>query len=120
MASQRTVRFLARFVLAWFALYLGAAVAAPLVAPGGYAVVCSADGIARLVQVDDSGVPGDARHATLHCPLCVPASAPPPPAELRAAQPPLPLACELPAGTDEWPSAVAAAPPPARGPPVAV
>jgi hypothetical protein len=120
MPSERTARFLARLVLAWFALYLGAAVAAPLVAPGGYAVVCSADGIARLVQVDDAGVPGDAQHAGLHCPLCVPASAPPPLGELLAAPLPLPIACVLPRATNEWPPAPAAAPPPARGPPLPI
>src|SRR5204863_2533472 len=71
MPSRRTARIVARFLLAWFALYLGAATAAPLVAPGGYAVICSADGIARLVQTDDAGVPGESR-SSLHCPLCVP------------------------------------------------
>ena len=61
MPSSRTARTVARFVLAWFALYLGAAVAAPLLTPGGYAVICSADGIARVVQTDDAGEPDEAR-----------------------------------------------------------
>lgn len=116
MPSSRTARLVARLLLAWFALYLGAAVAAPIAAPGGYAVICSADGIARLVQTDDAGVPGDS-HASLHCPLCVPASAPPPPATVEAATPLQPLVYALPPITATWPSALAAAPPPARGPP---
>ena len=78
MPSSRTARNVVRFMLAWFALYLGAAVASPLLTSGGYAVICSADGIVRLVQTDDAGEPGEAR-ASLHCPLCVPAGAPPPP-----------------------------------------
>ena len=117
MPASRTARLLARCVLAWFALYLGAAVATPLVARGGYAVVCSADGTARLVRVDDGGVPAGA-HASLHCPLCVPASAPPPPAELIAATPPQPLVDVRPRATSARPPALAGAPPPARGPPL--
>ena len=44
MPAPRTARSVARFLLAWFALYLGAAAASPLLAPAGYAVICSADG----------------------------------------------------------------------------
>ena len=116
MPSSHTARTVVRFMLAWFALYLGAAVAAPLLTPGGYAVVCSADGIARVVQTDDTGAPAEAR-ASLHCPLCVPAGAPPPAAVTPAATPLQTLACALPAPVEVWPSALTAAPPPARGPP---
>src|SRR6185295_2682165 len=92
MPSKRSARFLARLVLAWFALYLGAAAAAPLLAPGGYAVICSADGSARLVHTDDTGAPaGDAR-LSLDCPLCIPASAPPPPVVAEIVAPLQPLA----------------------------
>jgi hypothetical protein len=117
MPSRRTARIVARFLLAWFALYLGAATAAPLIAPGGYAVICSADGIARLVQTDDAGVPGESR-ASLHCPLCVPASAPPPPSAVSVETPAHWLAQVLtPSPTTPWLAPLAAAPPPARGPP---
>jgi hypothetical protein len=116
MPSSRTARSVARFMLAWFALYLGATVASPLLTSGGYAVVCSADGIARLVQTDDAGNPDEAR-ASLHCPLCVPAGAPPPPAAAFAATPLQPLAYVLPAAPAAWPAAFTVAPPPARGPP---
>ena len=115
MSSLRTARSVARWMLAWFALYLGVAVASPLLTPGGYAVICSADGIARLVQTDDAGAPGDA-HATLHCPLCVPAGTPPPVPAL-AATPPQPLAYLLSPVASARPAALTAAPPPARGPP---
>ena len=76
--SPRSLRRIARLALAWFALCLGAAVAAPLVQQGVGFVVCSADGLVRLAQADDGGQPVEAR-STLHCPLCVPAAAPPPP-----------------------------------------
>ena len=116
MPSSRTVRNVVRFMLAWFALYLGAAVASPLLTPGAYAVVCSADGIVRLAQPDDAGAPGEAR-ATLQCPLCVPASAPPPPAPDLTTTPSQPLAHVLRAAPAASPAACTAAPPPARGPP---
>ena len=117
MPSSRTARTVVRFMLAWFALYLGAAVASPLLTSGGYAVICSADGIARLVQTDDAGEPGEAR-ASLHCPLCVPAGAPPPPAVGLAATPLQPLAYALPSGAGRaGRPRLTAAPPPARGPP---
>jgi hypothetical protein len=119
MPSSRTARTVARFLLAWFALYLGAAVAAPLLTPGGYAVICSADGIARVVQTDDAGEPDEAR-ASLHCPLCVPAGAPPPPAAALAATPLQPLLYALPSVPAAWPKALSAAPPPARGPPPSI
>ena len=116
MPSQRSLRRIARLALAWFALYLGAAVASPLLRSGSWAVVCSADGIVRLVQADDAGHGGDKR-ATLHCPLCVPAAAPPPP-EAELAPPRLPpLARGLPPEATIWPAAPEATPPPARGPP---
>jgi hypothetical protein len=116
MPSSRTARTVARFVLAWFAFYLGAAVAAPLLTPGGYAVICSADGIARVVQTDDAGEPDEAR-GSLHCPLCVPAGAPPPPAAALAATSLQPRVHVLPPAPAAWPAALTAAPPPARGPP---
>ena len=116
MPSSRTARTVVRFMLAWFALYLGAAVASPLLAPGGFAVVCSADGMVRLVQTADAGAPGEAR-GTLHCPLCVPAGAPPPAAVAQTATPLQPLVYALPPAPATWPGAVSATPPPARGPP---
>ena len=116
MSSARTARTVARVMLAWFALYLGAAVASPLLTPGGYAIICSADGIPRLVQTDDAGAPGEAR-TTLHCPLCVPAGAPPSPSVALAATPLQPLAYALPPVPAAWPAALTAPPPPARGPP---
>ena len=116
MPSSRPVRTVARFMLAWFALYLGAAIASPLLASGGLAVVCSADGMVRLVQTDDAGAPVQAR-GTLHCPLCVPAGAPPPAAVAQTATPLQPLVYALSPAPAVWPGAVSATRPPARGPP---
>jgi hypothetical protein len=116
MHSQRSLRRIARLALAWFALYLGAAVAAPLLQQGASIVVCSAEGMVRLVQADDAGQPAEAR-STLHCPLCVPAAGPPPPHSALAGSLRPRVARVTPPGRTPWPVAHGAAPPPARGPP---
>ncbi len=81
-------RRLARLVLAWFALTLGVAVAAPLVSPNGLTLICSAGGSVRLVADADAPVVG----ATLDCPLCVFSGAPPPVAAKPCVLPEAPLA----------------------------
>ena len=70
-------RLIARLVLVWFALTLGAAVASPLMAPKTTLLVCSGASVKMMVQ----GAGGDATevgHATLDCPLCAVMNAPPP------------------------------------------
>ena len=113
MFSRRTLACLARIVLAWFVLHLGAGVAAPaLRAPVGE-LVCSGGGLKLL--------PSDGDAAKLHagggvqCPLCAPALGPPPPAagfEGVAGADALPLAA-LPIGVLH----ILLPPPSARGPP---
>lgn len=78
MHILRSSLALARLVLAWFVLTLGAAGASPLLHPVALTVVCSESG-QRVVAIDADGVQLDAhgqRH-TLDCPLCLPAIAPP-------------------------------------------
>lgn len=112
MQRLRSARFLARLVLAWFVLAVGAAVAAPMVQPGGgMQLVCSGGGL-QLVPGD-----GDAGTAsfTLDCPLCTPAYAPPPAARSLApvatGSQPLPQRAAVSAQlAPSWT-------PPARGPP---
>jgi len=117
MLSPRIARTIARCVLAWFALYLGVAVASPVVMPGRYQVICSAEGITRLGASDHDGS-GQAA-ASLHCPLCTPAAAPPPPAPMLDAVPAAsPLAYALRSIPAARLAALAAAPLPARGPPL--
>jgi hypothetical protein len=112
MFSRRTLACLARIVLAWFVLHLGAGVAAPaLRAPAGE-LICSGGGLKVL--------PSDGGAAKLHaggvqCPLCAPALGPPPLLagfECAAGADAAPLA-PLPAG----PLHVLLPPPSARGPP---
>ncbi len=113
MQSLRSARFLARFVLAWFVLVVGAAAAAPLLQESsGLQVICSG-GSMQLVDVGgEEGQPS--RVATLDCPLC--AAILPPPAPVTVAL--LPPADRVQPRGAESPVTTPAAPAlPARGPP---
>lgn len=112
MIRLRSAASLARFVLAWFVLSVGVAVAAPLVQPNGLQLVCGG-GAVKLVPQDEGGAEG--AQLTLDCALCAPAVVPPP-AERT---------CEVPrahvgapqAGAPQGVAASPALPPAARGPP---
>ncbi len=82
MFSLQTLRnapSLTRLVLVWFALFVGVAVASPLVKTEAVHLVCSAIGGVKLVQVDAAGadVDGVVAHTALDCPACLPLIAPP-------------------------------------------
>jgi hypothetical protein len=80
LQSLRNAHHLTRFVLVWFALFLGVAVASPLVKPEAVHLVCSAIGGVKLVQADAAGselLDGVAFHTALDCPACLPLIAPP-------------------------------------------
>src|SRR6185369_782507 len=112
MLPRRLLTCLARFVLAWFVLHVGAGIAAPLLQPQALQVVCAGSG---LKLVPDGG--GDAQVVTgaLDCPLCSPALAPPPaPVAVPQLQPPPLLAV---AQVQPIAPRATQAPPPARGPP---
>ena len=118
MQILRNAHLLARFVLVWFALSIGVAIASPLVNPQGIEVICSgAGGMKLLVQTEDGS--RELGCTTLDCPLCglLGAAPPPPVSSAKLAQQPQ-LAYVL----QRIPAAVlaslTAAPPPARGPPL--
>jgi hypothetical protein len=116
MTALRNAHHLARFVLVWFALSLGVAIASPLVKPQAMELICSGAGAMKLViQTDDGGQEGTG--LTLDCPLCAASSAPPPPAALLTAEPAQPLAYVLQSIPAARIAALTAAPLPARGPP---
>jgi hypothetical protein len=117
MQRLRTARFLARLVLAWFVLCLGAAAAASALQPQGLEMVCSGGSMKLLPAQDSDDGNGGTLRIGLDCPLCSPAAAPPP----------APLAWAPAAGAHAvaQPGANRALPrppalsPPARGPPAA-
>jgi hypothetical protein len=77
LQSLRNAHRLTRFVLVWFALFMGVAVASPLVNADSVQWVCTSDGHVQQVLAHDEGPSvADNKHG-LHCPLCLPMAAPP-------------------------------------------
>jgi hypothetical protein len=115
MQAFRQLRHLTRFVLVWFALSLGVAMASSLVAPKATELVCTSGGMLKLVTVDgtDSAAPS---HGQLDCALCLPMALPPAPCAVPLVQvSPLSHALQPVAAAH---IASATAPPlPSRGPP---
>jgi Protein of unknown function (DUF2946) len=117
MQTLRHAHLIARFVLVWFALSIGVAIASPLVKPQDMQFVCSAAGSLKLMASSDGGkVDGQGSGHTLDCPLCAGLGAPPPVAVPSFTAAP-PLAFALVAHETGSFTPVLATPPPARGPP---
>lgn len=114
MESLRRARFMARLVLAWFALSLVTAVAAPIVKPQAIEWVCSAGAAKLMVQGGDGSA--QAGGHTWDCPMCAATGAPPPVASSLPA-PALPLSRAVQSIPAARIAALTAAPLPARGPP---
>nr|HRL98790.1 DUF2946 domain-containing protein [Acidovorax sp.] len=76
--TLRSLRWLARLVLAWFVLSIGVAVASPMVAPQAMELICAGSGAIKLLVQTDDGAKELPSHAP-DCPLCVQVAAPPPP-----------------------------------------
>ena len=113
----RSAHLLARFVLVWFALSIGAAIASPLIKPQDILLICTGSGAMKVLVKADDGSTQDMGSSVMNCPLCTATGAPPPVARL-AAEPAQPLAYAfqgIPAAHIAW---LTAAPLPARGPPV--
>ena len=115
MQTIRSLRWLARLVLAWFVLSIGVAVASPLVNPQAMELICSGSGAIKLLVKTDDGAKELPSH-TLDCPLCAHVGAPPP---VSQAQLPVvhPLAHALRPIPAAHIAARTAAPLPPRGPP---
>ena len=116
MQTLRHFTFLSRLVLAWFVLSLGVAVASPLVNPQDTLLVCTGAGAMQVLVKADDGSTREAAPSAMDCPLCVPASAPPPVVRVQVA-PSSPLAFALQSIPSAHIAARTAAPLPARGPP---
>lgn len=116
LQTLRSLRWLARLVLAWFVVSMGVAVASPLVNPQAIELICSGSGAIKLLVKTDDGAQEMQSH-TLDCPLCAQLGAPPPAsqAQLPAAHPLAHALRPIPAAHI---AARTAAPLPPRGPPV--
>ena len=116
MQILRHAHLLARFVLVWFSLSLGVAVASPIVSLQAAELICSGAGVMKLiVQTDDGAkvvsVP------TLDCPWCVTGGAPPPSFHHVKFESLVPWGHGLQSIPSAIMVALTAAPLPARGPP---
>jgi len=116
MQTLRNAHLIARFLLVWFALSVGVAVASPLVKPQAMELICSSAGVMKVLFTTDDGG-RDAASPALDCPLCAATSAPPPPLARLTAEPLQPLAYRLESIPAAFIAALTAAPLPARGPP---
>ncbi len=115
MHCLRSARNLARFVLVWFVLSLGAAVASPMVKPQSMELVCTGTGVIKVLVKSDDGVKEVSSH-TLDCPLCATAGTPPPVTQAKV-EPVFPLSHVLQPIAAAHIAWLTAAPLPARGPP---
>lgn len=116
--SHLAARALARWVLMWFALSLGAAIASPMVQPHAMELVCSSAGAVKLVVKSDGGAGQKVVAHTLECPLCMALNTPPAPQPAGVAEPAPSLSHVLRNRLGTQVAARTAAPPPARGPPI--
>lgn len=115
MQALRNAKHITQLVLVWFALYLGSAVASTLIHPGNLHMVCSSDGVVKLLDAnDDDGKTPVA--SGVDCPLCASVSAPPAPPAVQFEQP-VSLARALQSVAAAHIASATAAPPPSRGPP---
>lgn len=116
MQALRNARSLARFVLVWFALAIGVAVASPVIKPQAIELICSGGVIKLLAASDEEGEAAFGH--TLDCPLCASLAAPP--AARRDFTQALPQGGVPRVMPATRVAALTAAPPPARGPPASL
>ncbi|MDO8700018.1 MAG: DUF2946 domain-containing protein [Rhodoferax sp.] len=115
MQTLRNAHLIARFVLVWFALSIGVAIASPIVKPQAMELICSGSGVMKLLVKTDDGTK-EVSSRTMDCPLCVSVSAPPPAVRLSV-EPVQPLAYVLQSIPAAHLASLIAPPLPARGPP---
>lgn len=115
MTIFRTLFGLRVWVLAWFMLALGVAVASPVVQPRSIEIVCSSTSATKILVHTSTGSLELGTHGS-ECPLCLVSGAPPAlPSSFSPVLTPLTHASALLFSSPVV--ATTAVPPPARGPP---
>lgn len=115
LQTLRQARWITRLVLVWFALFIGAAIASPMVKPVSGQVVCTAMGGMKMVMDGEDGNAAQPS-ASMDCPLCAPLIPPPAP-EARVLEPVNPLGHVLRTLPSAHIAGLTGAPLPPRGPP---
>ena len=120
LQTLRNAQRITRFVLVWFVLSLGTAIASPLVkslvSPQATELICSGAGVMKLLVKNADGSSTEVVTRMLDCPLCATVGAPPQAARVTA-EPAQPLGYVLQTIPAAHIAARTAAPPPGRGPP---
>ncbi len=116
MQPLRQAQRLAKFILVWFALSIGVAIASPIIKPQNIELICSGSGAMKLLAIADDGSSVATPGNMLDCPLCAQTSAPPPVTQPHA-KPAQPLTYALRGIPAAHIAERTAAPLPARGPP---
>lgn len=114
-ALRRRSKFIATLVLAWFALFMGAAGASPWINPDSPQMVCSANGAVKWVNADTQDGGGTTAMG-MDCPLCASVLPPMHPVHTACAAPDS-LAHALRPTVQAHIAALTAPPLPSRGPP---
>ena len=78
MTNAATHKSFARLVLVWFALFIGVAIASPILNPTETQMVCTSSGGMKMVVSDlfDNTSDVAASSANMDCPLCAPVVVP--------------------------------------------
>ncbi|MDP2768640.1 MAG: hypothetical protein Q8O81_02275 [Giesbergeria sp.] len=115
MKTLRSMTRLRWWLLAWFALYLGAAVASPIIQPQVTEMVCTSTGAVKLFVHSDGGTV-ELGAVGMDCPMCLLGATVP--VTTHVALPVLLPQADIPALPARVFTVIAtAAPPPARAPP---
>ena len=77
LQTLRNAHLITRLVLVWLALFIGAALATPLLKSQSVEMVCSGMGGTKMVQTDADEAARLLGFASLDCPACLPLIAPP-------------------------------------------
>lgn len=77
MQTLRHAQQLTRWVLVWFMLSIGVAIASPLVKPQALELVCSGSGAMKVLVYTDDGLQEQPAHHNQDCPLCAATGLPP-------------------------------------------
>ena len=118
LQTLRQARWITRLVLVWFALFIGAAIASPMVKPVSGQMVCSAMGGMKMVVDGEDGKAAQPS-ASMDCPLCAPVITPPMP-QAHGFEPPSTLAHALQTLPAAHIAGITGAPLPPRGPPALI
>ena len=116
LQTLRSAHRITRFMLVWFAMSIGAAIASPLINPQSTELICSGSGVMKVLVKNADGSSTEVVARMLDCPMCATLGAPPP-LQKNFSHPVQPLGDALQPIPAAHIAAITGAPPPARGPP---